>query len=127
MAPHVKQAPLGPTRSAGSFTSRCGTNAEGHRDSDNFMVAQGKVNGAHHIHDYVGNLSTGAFSTAESLAAADATCTNGNRSIYFWPVLRNTTAKGTDATGDAGLDSNVGTSCGPPACSCSSGVTRASK
>jgi uncharacterized protein DUF1996 len=72
------------------------------------MVIPGKVNGAHHIHDYVGNLSTGAYSTAESLVATDATSTNGNRSNYFWPVLRNAAAKGTDDTGDAGLDGNIG-------------------
>jgi hypothetical protein len=110
MAPNVTHVPLGPAGSAGSFTSPCGTNAEGHRNSGNFMVAPGQVNGAHHIHDYVGNLSTDAFSTAKSLAAAGTTCTNGDKSPYMWPVLRNTTAKGTtDAKTDGGgLDGNLG-------------------
>lgn len=109
LAPNVKHAQLGPTGSAGSFTSPCGTNVEGHRNSDNFMVVPGKVNGAQHIHDYVGNLSTDAFSTTESLAAAATTCTNGDKSTYFWPVLRNTTVKGIDANADGGgLDGNVG-------------------
>jgi hypothetical protein len=46
-------------------------------------------NGAHHLHDYVGNLSTDAFSTDESLAAAGTTCRLGDKSTYFWPVLRD--------------------------------------
>jgi hypothetical protein len=110
MAPTVTHAPLRPTGSAGSFTSPCGINAEGHHNSDNFMAAPGQVNSAHHIHDYVGNLSTDAFSTAESLAAAGTTCTNGDKSPYMWPVLRNTTTKGTtDAKTDGGgLEGNRG-------------------
>jgi hypothetical protein len=109
IAPNVEQARVGSTGSAGSFTSPCGTNAEAHRNSDNFMVVPGKVNGAQHIHDYVGNLSTNAFSTDESLAAAATTCTNGDKSTYFWPVLRNTRVKGIDANADGGgLDGNVG-------------------
>ncbi|MBA9006656.1 DUF1996 domain-containing protein [Thermomonospora cellulosilytica] len=74
--------------SRGSFTSRCGRNENGHFNSDNFIVAPGVANGAHHTHDYVGNLSTDGFSTDESLAAAGTTCARGDRSTYFWPVLR---------------------------------------
>ncbi|GAA3445403.1 hypothetical protein Pve01_03510 [Planomonospora venezuelensis] len=48
-------------------------------------------NGAHHVHDYVGNLSTDAFSTDASLAVAGTTCAFGDRSTYFWPVLRDRT------------------------------------
>lgn len=77
--------------SRGSFVSRCGTNGEGHFNPDNFIVAPGVRNGAHHLHDYVGNLSTDAFSTDESLEAADTTCRLGDKSTYFWPVLRDRT------------------------------------
>ncbi|MFI6477021.1 DUF1996 domain-containing protein [Nonomuraea sp. NPDC050663] len=73
----------------GSFVSQCGTNGNGHNNPDNFIVAPGVSNGAHHLHDYVGNLSTDAFSTDQSLAAAGTTCRLNDRSTYFWPVLRN--------------------------------------
>ncbi|MEU8151250.1 DUF1996 domain-containing protein [Nonomuraea sp. NPDC048901] len=47
------------------------------------------TNGAQHLHDYVGNVSTDAFCTNESLAAAGTTCRNrADQSTYFWPVLR---------------------------------------
>jgi hypothetical protein len=109
IAPNVERVQLGSAGSVGSFTSPCGTNVEGHRNSDNFMGAPGKVNGAQHIHDYVGNLSTDAFSTDESLAAAATTCTNGDKSTYFWPVLRNTRVQGIDAnSGGGGREGNVG-------------------
>ncbi|MEU4404664.1 DUF1996 domain-containing protein [Streptosporangium sp. NPDC023963] len=91
--------------SAGLFTSRCGTNRNGHRNSDNFIVAPGVTNGAHHVHDYVGNLSTDGFSTDQSLAAAGTTCALNDRSVYFWPVLRDRTS---DANADD-PDGNVGT------------------
>nr|BFE88261.1 hypothetical protein GCM10020093_108620 [Planobispora longispora] len=103
--------------SAGSFVSRCGRNQNGHRNSDNFIVAPGVTNGAHHVHDYVGNLSTDAFSTDASLAAAGTTCAFGDRSTYFWPVLR-------DRTVDANTqdpDGNVGRILTPAWRSCSSG------
>ncbi|WP_419998584.1 DUF1996 domain-containing protein [Streptomyces boninensis] len=90
--------------STGSFTSRCGRNTEGHRNPDNFIVTPGVQNGAHHQHDYVGNLSTDAFSTADSLRAADTTCGNGDKSAYYWPVLRDRTAdeNADDADGNVG-------------------------
>ncbi|WP_084962094.1 DUF1996 domain-containing protein [Thermoactinospora rubra] len=91
-------------RSRGSFISRCGTNANGHNNPDNFIVAPGVRNGAHHLHDYVGNLSTDAFSTDESLAAAGTTCRLGDKSTYFWPVLRDRRVD--DNIGDP--DGNVG-------------------
>jgi hypothetical protein len=107
--PNVEQVEVRRNGSTGTFTSPCGTNAEGHRNSDNFMVAPGKRNGAQHVHDYVGNLSANAFSTDESLHDAGTTCTNGDRSTYFWPVLRNTDEKGPDALVDGGgLDGNFG-------------------
>ncbi|MGH3778946.1 MAG: DUF1996 domain-containing protein [Pseudonocardiaceae bacterium] len=108
--PNVGQVEPGSNASTGTFTSPCGTNAEGHHNSDNFMVAPGKVNGAQHVHDYVGNLSANAFSTDESLHAAGTTCTNqDDLSTYFWPVLRDTDKRGDDALVDGGgLDGNFG-------------------
>jgi hypothetical protein len=41
-----------------------------------------------HEHDYVGNVSTNAFSTNRSLSSAATTCDAGDRSTYVWPVLR---------------------------------------
>ncbi|MDQ3763108.1 MAG: DUF1996 domain-containing protein [Actinomycetota bacterium] len=109
VSPNVEEPRLRRNASTGSFTSVCGTNEEGHRNSDNFMVAPGKVNGAQHVHDYVGNLSTNAFSTDESLNAADTTCAKEDKSTYFWPVLRDTRKQGDDALVDGGgLDGNFG-------------------
>ncbi|MFI6501630.1 DUF1996 domain-containing protein [Nonomuraea typhae] len=88
----------------GSFVSACGTNGNGHNNPDNFIVAPGVRNGAHHLHDYVGNVSTDAFSTDQSLAAAGTTCRFNDRSTYFWPVLRD--RKVDDNVSDP--DGNVG-------------------
>jgi Domain of unknown function (DUF1996) len=75
--------------STGTFTVRCGTNAgRPHSNSDNVIVAPGTVNGAHHTHDYVGNKDTSQASTNDSLAAAGTTCSNGDQSTYYWPVIR---------------------------------------
>ncbi|GAB2584385.1 DUF1996 domain-containing protein [Streptomyces capparidis] len=96
--------------STGTFTSRCGTNENGHFNSDNMIVAPGVSNGAHHMHDYVGNLTTDGFSTNESLAAAGTTCTNGDKSAYFWPVLRvqDGTQERDAAAPGGGTEGNVG-------------------
>ncbi|TYB58290.1 DUF1996 domain-containing protein [Nonomuraea sp. PA05] len=90
--------------SRGTFVSRCGTNQNGHNNPDNFIVAPGVSNGAHHLHDYVGNLSTDGFSTDESLAAAGTTCQRGDLSTYFWPVLRDrrSDANANDPDGNVG-------------------------
>ncbi|WP_246075070.1 DUF1996 domain-containing protein [Nonomuraea terrae] len=104
VAPSRLDARIGRNGSRGTFVAQCGTNQNGHHNSDNFIVAPGVSNGAHHLHDYVGNLSTDAFSTDESLEAADTTCRQGDKSTYFWPVLR-------DRTSDANAgdpDGNVG-------------------
>lgn len=90
--------------SRGTFVSQCGTNRNRHNNPDNFIVAPGVSNGAHHLHDYVGNLSTDGFSTDESLAAAGTTCRFGDKSTYFWPVLRD---RKVDANDDD-PDGNVG-------------------
>lgn len=86
--PDRDEVETGPYASTGSFTSECGTNAEQHFNSDNVITSPGVVNAAQHVHDYVGNLATDAFSDDATLAAAGTTCADGDRSAYFWPVLR---------------------------------------
>jgi Domain of unknown function (DUF1996) len=94
--------------STGSFVARCGL-PNGHRNSDNFMVTPGKRNGAQHVHNYVGNLSTDADSTDDSLHAAGTSCDRDNKSTFFWPVVRDTSQQGDDADSDGGgRDGNFG-------------------
>ncbi|MFG2874499.1 DUF1996 domain-containing protein [Streptomyces sp. NPDC048337] len=80
--------PAGPDASAGSVAVACGRGEQGHYNEDNLVVSPGLRSGAHHTHAYVGNLSTDAMSTDASLDAAATTCTGGDRSTYYWPVLR---------------------------------------
>jgi hypothetical protein len=101
VGPNTPTVQPGPDASTGSFVSECGRNENNHLNPDNFIVAPGVLNGAHHTHDYVGNVSTDASSTNDSLAAAGTTCRLGDRSAYFWPVLRN-------PAGGAGADGNDG-------------------
>lgn len=96
--------------SFGSFVSNCGKNENGHHNSANFIVAPGNNNGAHHTHDYVGNLSTDGNSTDDSLAAAGTTCGQDDRSAYYWPVLRQLGQQAPDAgAAGGGADGNKGT------------------
>ncbi|MDI1458092.1 DUF1996 domain-containing protein [Streptomyces sp. ATE26] len=85
-------APAPPQRdgaSRGTFTTECGVNANGLFNSDNVIVAPGVSNGAHHFHDYVGNQSNTAFASDDDLAKADTSCVDkGDRSTYYWPVVR---------------------------------------
>ncbi|MFI0444789.1 DUF1996 domain-containing protein [Actinomadura sp. 6N118] len=74
--------------SRGQFVSECGRNENEHYNSDNVIAAPGVKNGAQHLHDYVGNESTDGDSDDESLERADTTCDNGDKSSYYWPVLR---------------------------------------
>ncbi|WP_406388383.1 DUF1996 domain-containing protein [Streptomyces sp. NBC_00211] len=78
----------GPDASTGRVTVDCGRNEEHHYNEDNLVVSPGLRAGAHHTHAYVGNLSTDAMSTDASLAAAATSCRGGDRSTYYWPVLR---------------------------------------
>lgn len=104
-APRAASSPRpGRNASTGTFVSRCGTNLNDHNNTDNYIVAPGVTNGAHHLHDYVGNVSTDASSTDESLAAAGTTCRLGDKSTYYWPVLR---VPG-NAVGDSSQEGNVG-------------------
>jgi Domain of unknown function (DUF1996) len=86
----------GPDASTGTVEISCGRNDEEHYNADNVITSPGVRGAAHHVHDYVGNLSTDSFSTDSSLAAAATTCTNGDRSTYFWPVLRLLDTDGSD-------------------------------
>jgi hypothetical protein len=110
-APMVPATPKpGPGASTGSFTENCGTDADGrHRNPDNVIAQPGQPGAAHHVHDYAGNLSTNAFSTDERLAAAATTCPDGDRSTYYWPVLRLLDQTGSDDNEiGGGADGNHG-------------------
>lgn len=99
----------GPDASTGSFTEDCGRNENGHRNADNLVISPGLTGGAHHVHDYVGNVTTDALSTNEGLAAAATTCVGGDRSTYYWPVLRRLDRTGSDAHAvGGGIDGNAG-------------------
>ncbi|MCX5381585.1 DUF1996 domain-containing protein [Streptomyces sp. NBC_00091] len=109
--PNVRTPAPSGGASKGSFTSECGRNENGHFNPDNVIVAPGVSNGAHHMHDYVGNKTTDAFSTNDSLAASGTTCGNGDQSTYYWPVLRlrdGRAERDAKAPG-GGQDANVGT------------------
>ncbi|WP_234538180.1 DUF1996 domain-containing protein [Streptomyces shenzhenensis] len=87
--PDVTTPPARPGGSTGTFSSSCGVNANGLFNSDNVIVAPGVSNGAHHFHDYIGNQSNNAFAGDQDLANADTSCADkGDRSTYYWPVLR---------------------------------------
>ncbi|MFE3637677.1 DUF1996 domain-containing protein [Streptomyces sp. NPDC059168] len=109
--PNVRRPATGPDGSTGTFTSSCGTNAEGKFNTDNLIVAPGVSNGAHHTHDYIGNQATDAFASDQDLAAGDTTCANqGDKSTYYWPVLRLQNGKAEfDADRDGGgKEGNIG-------------------
>ncbi|MCS0636272.1 DUF1996 domain-containing protein [Streptomyces sp. LP05-1] len=97
--------------SRGTFTSSCGRNENGKFNPDNVIVAPGVSNGAHHMHDYVGNQANDAFASDDDLARGETTCRNqGDRSTYYWPVLRLQNGRNDqDANADGGgRDQNVG-------------------
>lgn len=109
--PNVRRPAPKSGASKGSFAVECGRNDERHLNPDNVIVAPGVSNGAHHMHDYVGNKTTDAFSTNNSLAASGTTCTNGDLSTYYWPVLRLRDGKAEKDAGapGGGQDANIGT------------------
>ena len=88
VAPNVRAPRVGPTGSAGVFTVDCGTNGNRKLSPDNPVAQPGVKNGAQHVHDFVGNLSISADSSDASLEGSDTTCRNGDKSSYFWPVVR---------------------------------------
>ncbi|GAA1364382.1 DUF1996 domain-containing protein [Streptomyces beijiangensis] len=97
--------------SSGAFASNCGRNQNGKFNPDNVIVAPGVSNGAHHMHDYVGNQATDAFASDQKLADGQTSCRNqGDKSTYYWPVLRlQNGQKEKDAdTPGGGQDKNTG-------------------
>jgi hypothetical protein len=80
-------AAVGPDAATGSWDSPCGRNENGHYNADNPVVSPGRKGGAEHLHDYVGNVSTTAYTTDLDLALAGTTCRNGDTSTYYWPVV----------------------------------------
>ncbi|MFJ6793031.1 DUF1996 domain-containing protein [Streptomyces sp. NPDC091268] len=109
--PNVRTPARRAGASSGSFAVQCGRNEDRHLNPDNVIVAPGVGNGAHHMHDYVGNKTTDAFSTNNSLAAAGTTCANGDQSTYYWPVLRlrDGRAEADAKAPGGGQDANIGT------------------
>ena len=109
--PNVKNPRKQAGASKGTFSSRCGRNENKKFNSDNVIVAPGVSNGAHHMHDYVGNQKNDAFATDQILATATTSCTNGDRSTHYWPVLRLRDGKNEKDAGapGGGTEGNVGT------------------
>ncbi|MGV9451692.1 DUF1996 domain-containing protein [Streptomyces sp. NPDC003635] len=109
--PNVQAPPAGEGASQGTFTTSCGVNENGLFNSDNVIVAPGVSNGAHHFHDYIGNQANDAFASDEDLAAADTSCENqGDKSSYYWPVLRlqNGTQEQDANSPGGGIEGNAG-------------------
>ncbi|GAA4606101.1 hypothetical protein BJY16_005656 [Actinoplanes octamycinicus] len=88
VTPNVRRPRVTPGGSAGRFTVDCGTNGNGKFSPDNPVAQPGIRNGAEHVHDFVGNLAITATSSDADLDASGTTCRNGDKSSYFWPVVR---------------------------------------
>ncbi|MER6547988.1 DUF1996 domain-containing protein [Streptomyces sp. NPDC001250] len=109
--PDTSNPPRQADASRGSFTSDCGVNANGLFNSDNVIVAPGVSNGAHHFHDYVGNQGNNAFASDDDLAKAGTSCADqGDKSSYYWPVLRlqNGTQERDAGSPGGGTEGNAG-------------------
>ncbi|GAB3657406.1 hypothetical protein GCM10028832_40170 [Streptomyces sparsus] len=109
--PNVSEPRNRRNASTGTFTTECGTNENGLFNSDNVIVAPGVSNGAHHMHDYVGNQGNNGFASDEDLANARTTCVNQeDQSSYFWPVLRLQNGQDEQDANEpgGGQDGNVG-------------------
>ncbi|MEU3411131.1 DUF1996 domain-containing protein [Streptomyces sp. NPDC006658] len=90
VAPNVQGRPRRTgNASTGTFTTRCGVNANKNHNTDNVIVAPGVTNGAHHLHDYVGNQKVDAFSGNQTFLQGGTSCRNrDDLSSYYWPVVR---------------------------------------
>ncbi|KOV56158.1 DUF1996 domain-containing protein [Streptomyces sp. MMG1121] len=109
--PGLPNPPQQADASRGTFTSDCGVNANGLFNSDNVIVAPGVSNGAHHVHDYVGNQGNNAFASDDDLAKAGTSCVDrGDKSSYYWPVLReqNGTQERDAGSPGGGTEGNAG-------------------
>jgi hypothetical protein len=102
VAANVVTPANGPNASTGVFSVDCGVNENGKFSPDNPVAQPGIRNGAEHLHDFVGNLAITADTSDEALAAAGTTCANGDRSSYFWPVVRIDRSVRADAGADPG-------------------------
>ncbi|BCJ47442.1 hypothetical protein GCM10010168_18000 [Actinoplanes ianthinogenes] len=99
VAAGVVNPPPGRDASRGRFTVDCGTNGNGKFSPDNPVAQPGIRNGAEHVHDFVGNKAITAFSSDADLDASGTTCRNGDKSSYFWPVVRiDKSVRADDAT-----------------------------
>ncbi|MGW0867520.1 DUF1996 domain-containing protein [Streptomyces sp. NPDC002611] len=97
--------------SRGTFATSCGVNENGLFNSDNIIAAPGVTNGAHHFHDYVGNQANNAFASDQDLADAETSCDDqGDKSSYYWPVLRvqNGTQEQDAGSPGGGIEGNAG-------------------
>nr|WP_152889111.1 DUF1996 domain-containing protein [Streptomyces adustus] len=109
--PNAQSPALQADASRGTFATSCGVNANGLFNSDNVIVAPGVSNGAHHFHDYVGNQSNTGFASDNDLANAQTSCQDqGDKSSYFWPVLRlqNGTQERDAGSPGGGTEGNAG-------------------
>jgi hypothetical protein len=88
VSPNVMTPKIGPYGSTGRFTVDCGTNGNGKFSPDNPVAQPGVKNGAQHVHDFVGNLAITAETSDADLDVSGTTCRNGDKSSYFWPVVR---------------------------------------
>ena len=88
VSPNVQNLKPAAGASTGRFTVDCGTNGNGKFSPDNPVAQPGIRNGAEHVHDFVGNLAITANSSNADLDASGTTCRNGDKSSYFWPVVR---------------------------------------
>jgi hypothetical protein len=86
--PNVRNPKPAAGASTGKFTVDCGTNGNGKFSPDNPVAQPGIKNGAEHVHDFVGNIAITAFSSDADLDASGTTCRDGDKSSYFWPVVR---------------------------------------
>ena len=111
-APPAAQAPnAGADASRGTFPTSCGVNANGLFNTDNVIVAPGVSNGAHHFHDYIGNQANNAFADDNELANGGTSCVDqGDKSSYYWPVLRlqNGTQEQDAGAPGGGIEGNAG-------------------
>ncbi|MER7406154.1 DUF1996 domain-containing protein [Streptomyces sp. NPDC000070] len=101
----------GTEASRGSFATDCGVNENGLFNSDNIIAAPGVTNGAHHFHDYIGNQANNAFASDQDLANAETSCADqGDKSSYYWPVLRlqNGTQEQDANSPGGGIEGNAG-------------------
>jgi hypothetical protein len=75
---------MGPQGRVPQFKVECGWS---HRAPDDPMVEPGRP-GASHLHDFFGNVTTDASSTAAGLIGADTTCQNKLDTAAYWaPAL----------------------------------------